>query len=752
MTEQKNTTSIHLVITQLPQLSNGEILPKSIKDFKNHCWNYFVNAKGGIEDNLKVSHILGCFENNLVNDWISVNREQFTTLTLLVATWLGTNHTFQNTERSLISEETEVWRMDSIHPVSQHLPLWYTLAFRRWSYSSSTWSWSWWRSPGTRDAKAHNVLGLHPWITAIKDLDNHRITQRKHVTEAVKEAMKSNKKPFTSSSRYANTSDMNTVQTNTPNTASFSTWDFPPKLTNEEHRLLMEHAGCLKCRKFYAGHRAHQCTTTISGKNYKVLTPQDAQWARAIYNSRTTSNQQINTVATVSDPTLSTLTNDFVAAIFPSLSSNIVGDGSFSDGSDNSYASVSSPPHIKSRHLIWNCLLTGPLVDFPVTKPSLINNGCHMVLICPDIIAELGLPIFNLHEPEQVDVAISFSKAGIEWKKHLLVQYCKVCPFSSDSIFHSRLVHTVICPGLCMPIIFGLPFLEINDIICDHKWQACIVQDKKLNYNLLAPVKRQQPPQLKMKLRKQLLLNKSHKKETLQELTKVFPEKWKDRILEDILDAKPNYIASILHCINTLEIEASMTNMERNLLKSFKKVFEPSHTLTTFHYNPLVWITLKDAEKTIKTRNYPCPRKWKEAWYVLLQQHLDAGQIQPSHVPTGLVAFLIPKADPTILPRWVNDYRQLNENTVTDSFPIPRINDILADCAKGKIWATLDMTISFFQMRMHPDDIPLTAVNTPWGLYEWLVMPMGIKNAPSIHQQRVTAALWPYIGRICHFI
>ena len=75
-------------------------------------------------------------------------------------------------------------------------------------------------------------------------------------------------------------------------------------------------------------------------------------------------------------------------------------------------------------------------------------------------------------------------------------------------------------------------------------------------------------------------------------------------------------------------------------------------------------------------------------------------------------AFIIPKADPTVLPRWVNDFRQLNANTVTDSFPIPRVDDILVDCAKGKIWATLDMTNSFFQTRMHPDDVHLTAVNT----------------------------------------
>jgi hypothetical protein len=51
---------------------------------------------------------------------------------------------------------------------------------------------------------------------------------------------------------------------------------------------------------------------------------------------------------------------------------------------------------------------------------------------------------------------------------------------------------------------------------------------------------------------------------------------------------------------------------------------------------------------------------------------------------------------------------------------------------------------------MHPDDSHLTAVTTPFGLYEWLVMPMGLKNTPSIHQRRVTSALRDHIGKICH--
>ena len=149
---------------------------------------------------------------------------------------------------------------------------------------------------------------------------------------------------------------------------------------------------------------------------------------------------------------------DFIAAIFPSLLSSAVGDSSFSEGSDNSFASVSASPHIKSKHLIWDCLLTGPKVNFPVTKPALIDNGCHMVLIRPDIIHELGLDMFTLDQPEQVNIAISFSKSGIIRNNQSLVQYVKIHPFSKDSMSKSCLLHAVVCLCLCMPLILASPF------------------------------------------------------------------------------------------------------------------------------------------------------------------------------------------------------------------------------------------------------------------------------------------------------
>lgn len=60
------------------------------------------------------------------------------------------------------------------------------------------------------------------------------------------------------------------------------------------------------------------------------------------------------------------------------------------------------------------------------------------------------------------------------------------------------------------------------------------------------------------------------------------------------------------------------------------------------------------------------------------------------------------------------------------------------------------MTNLFFQTRVHPDDIKFTAVMTPFGLYEWVVMPMGCRNAPVTHQRRMNKVLRKYIGKICH--
>jgi len=94
------------------------------------------------------------------------------------------------------------------------------------------------------------------------------------------------------------------------------------------------------------------------------------------------------------------------------------------------------------------------------------------------------------------------------------------------------------------------------------------------------------------------------------------------------------------------------------------------------------------------------------------------GQICYSSSLNASPAFIILKADPSVLLHWVNNYCQLNANMIADKTPLLHVDDILHHCSKGVIWATIDMINSFFQTRMHPNHIHLTAVSTPFGLFE----------------------------------
>lgn len=81
MLESGKAVATHLILTHPPMLSRGRIMPNAIWDFKNHTKNYYMNAKHAILDNEKVTKILRCFKNPLINVWISVNHSHLQTLT-----------------------------------------------------------------------------------------------------------------------------------------------------------------------------------------------------------------------------------------------------------------------------------------------------------------------------------------------------------------------------------------------------------------------------------------------------------------------------------------------------------------------------------------------------------------------------------------------------------------------------------------------------------------------------------------------
>ncbi|GAA5973503.1 hypothetical protein JCM21900_002203 [Sporobolomyces salmonicolor] len=160
-------------------------------------------------------------------------------------------------------------------------------------------------------------------------------------------------------------------------------------------------------------------------------------------------------------------------------------------------------------------------------------------------------------------------------------------------------------------------------------------------------------------------------------------------------------------------------------------------------------IRLEDPGRVHNQRGFNIPRKWREAWKRMLEEHLAAGRLRPSTSPFAAAAFVVPKKDTTANPRWVNDYRGLNSNTIKDRTPLPIPDIVLADAALARFWGKIDMTNVFFQTPVYKEDIPLTAIKTPWGLFEWTVMPQGLCNAPATHQARVNEALRHLVGVCC---
>ncbi|MCG7883681.1 MAG: reverse transcriptase family protein, partial [Candidatus Thiodiazotropha endolucinida] len=127
------------------------------------------------------------------------------------------------------------------------------------------------------------------------------------------------------------------------------------------------------------------------------------------------------------------------------------------------------------------------------------------------------------------------------------------------------------------------------------------------------------------------------------------------------------------------------------------------------------------------------PMAMKEAVDAEVQRLIDTNLVVKSKSPWAFPLVPIRKKDNSI--RICVDYRKLNEVTLPDSYPLPRIRDCL-DALEGAKWfSTLDCTSGFFQVQNHPSDMDKTAFVCSKGLFAFRVMPMGLVNSPATYQR-----------------
>ena len=146
--------------------------------------------------------------------------------------------------------------------------------------------------------------------------------------------------------------------------------------------------------------------------------------------------------------------------------------------------------------------------------------------------------------------------------------------------------------------------------------------------------------------------------------------------------------------------------------------------------------------KPIKQSVRRLPFQQRQHVRELLDNMLEQGVIEPAKGPWASPIVLVRKKDGTT--RFCVDFRKVNEVTRKDAQPLPRIDDTIDTLHGAKWFSTLDLASGYWQVEVEPEDREKTAFTTPFGIFQFRVMPFGLCNAPGTFQrlmERVLAGL-----------
>ncbi|CBF89606.1 hypothetical protein AN0376.2 [Aspergillus nidulans FGSC A4] len=130
-----------------------------------------------------------------------------------------------------------------------------------------------------------------------------------------------------------------------------------------------------------------------------------------------------------------------------------------------------------------------------------------------------------------------------------------------------------------------------------------------------------------------------------------------------------------------------------------------------------------------------------------LSELLQKGFIRVSHSPAAAPVLFVRKPGGGL--RFCVDYRALNAITKKDRYPLPLIHETLNQIGQARWFTKLDVSAAFHKIRIAKGQEWMTAFRTRYGLFEWLVTPFGLANAPSTFQKYINWTLREYLDEFC---
>ena len=210
----------------------------------------------------------------------------------------------------------------------------------------------------------------------------------------------------------------------------------------------------------------------------------------------------------------------------------------------------------------------------------------------------------------------------------------------------------------------------------------------------------------------------------------IFGEDWLQSFATEILDAKYEWtdVADVVKGLRHLNDKQQQELLE--VLRANEKMFDG--TLGIYPHKKF-HIDIDPDAKPVFSRPYPIPRIHLSTFKKELDHLVKLGVLVPQmESEWASPTFITPKKDGRV--RWVSDLRQLNRVIKRKQYPLPVITDILRKRAGYKFFTKLDISMQYYTFELDEESQDLCTICTPFGLYKYARLPMGLKCSPDFAQ------------------